>query len=171
MKIYFIGYDLMNPGQDYSSLFDAIKSVGTWWHCLDSTWLVKSASSAIQIRNTLVAHIDSNDKLLVACLTGEAAWRGFDEQCSSWLSNNLQFSSVDEFPSYNQLAIDYNLKRIYHQIEYVRGMVHTNGIESFWAILKRAFIGTHHKMSVKYLPPYFKEVTYRFNQNGNPDLF
>ena len=30
--------------------------------------------------------------------------------------------------------------------EYVRGMVHTNGIESFWSMLKRAYIGTYHKL-------------------------
>jgi len=78
---------------------------------------------------------------------------------------------TDEFPSYNQLAIDYNLKRINHEIEYVNGQVHTNGIESFWAILKRAFIGTHHKMSAKYLPLYLNEFTFRFNRNGHSNMF
>lgn len=78
---------------------------------------------------------------------------------------------VDEFPSYNQLATGYNLHRIDHQLEYVRGEVYTNGIESFWAILKRAFLGTFHKMSTKYLPLYLNEVTYRLNQNGTPDIY
>ena len=38
--------------------------------------------------------------------------------------------------------------------EYVRGAVHTNGIESFWAILKRAHKRTYHKMSPKHLDRY-----------------
>jgi len=84
---------------------------------------------------------------------------------------NAKMLCCDEFPSYNRLALDYNLKRINHEIQYVRGMVHTNGIESFWAILKRGFIGTHHRMSMKYLPLYLNEFTYRFNQNGNPGVF
>jgi len=78
---------------------------------------------------------------------------------------------VDEFPSYNQLAIDYTLRRINHEIEYVRGQVYTNGVESFRAILKRAFIGTHHKMSVKYLPLYLNEFTFRFNRNGQDNVY
>jgi hypothetical protein len=89
MKTYMIGYDLNKPGQNYTELIDAIKTLGTWWHCLDSTWLVKSNSTAIQIRDALSAHIDSSDELLVAQISGDAAWVGFDTQCSSWLKNNL----------------------------------------------------------------------------------
>ena len=33
--------------------------------------------------------------------------------------------------------------------EYVKGMAHTNGIESVWAVLKRALVGTHHHVSVQ----------------------
>jgi len=33
--------------------------------------------------------IDSNDELLVLCLTGEGAWIGFSKKCSDWLKNNL----------------------------------------------------------------------------------
>lgn len=36
-----VGYDLNRPHQDYGDLIDAIKALGTWWHCLDSTWIVK----------------------------------------------------------------------------------------------------------------------------------
>jgi transposase-like protein len=78
---------------------------------------------------------------------------------------------VDEFPSYSQLAIDYNLRRVNHQFEYVNGQIYTNGVESFWAILKRAFIGTHHKMSKKYLPLYLNEFTFRFSHNGQNNLY
>ena len=90
MKSYMIGYDLMSPGQDYQRLFDAIKAVGKgWWHCLDSTWIVKSDNTAEEIRDYLKPHIDSNDRLLVAHLSGEAAWTGFDKDCSDWLRNTL----------------------------------------------------------------------------------
>lgn len=84
-----IGYDLNRPHQDYPELISAIKAVGTWWHCLDSTWIVKTDLTCVQVRDRLKVHIDSNDELLVAKLTGEAAWTGFDKQCSDWLKNNL----------------------------------------------------------------------------------
>ena len=38
--------------------------------------------------------------------------------------------------------------------EYVNGMAHTNGIESFWALLKRGYVGVHHHMSHKHLKRY-----------------
>lgn len=47
--------------------------------------------------------------------------------------------------------------------EYVRGDVYTNGIESFWAIIKRGYKGIYHKWSEKHLPRYIKEYVVRFN--------
>ena len=44
-----------------------------------------------------------------------------------------------------------------------RGDVHTNGVESLWAILKRAYMGTHHWMSPKHLQRYVNELCGRHN--------
>ena len=50
--------------------------------------------------------------------------------------------------------------------EYVRGEAHTQGIESFWSMLKRAHKGTYHKMSPKHLNRYVNEFAGRHNQRG-----
>ena len=47
--------------------------------------------------------------------------------------------------------------------EYVRGDVHTNGIESFWSGIKRGYMGVYHKMSRKHLPLYVNEFVGRQN--------
>ena len=47
--------------------------------------------------------------------------------------------------------------------EYVRGMAHTNGIESFWSMLKRAHKGTFHKISPKHLDRYVQEFAGKHN--------
>ena len=47
-------------------------------------------------------------------------------------------------------------------------MVHTQSIESFWALLKRGVIGTYHNVSGKYLPLYLAEFQFRFNNRKNP---
>lgn len=55
-----------------------------------------------------------------------------------------------------------------HQKTYADGDVHTNTIESFWAILKRGMIGQFHKVSKKYLQNYLHEFEYRYNhRNAN----
>ena len=50
--------------------------------------------------------------------------------------------------------------------EYVRGMAHTNGIESFWSLLKRGYIGTFHWMSEKHLGRYVNEFAVRHNRRA-----
>ncbi len=55
-------------------------------------------------------------------------------------------------------------ERVNHNVgEYVRGMAHTNGIESFWSLLKRAHKGTFHKISPKHLDRYVTEFAGRHN--------
>ncbi len=56
------------------------------------------------------------------------------------------------------------LNRLKHSVsEYVNGMAHTNGIESFWAVLKRGYQGTYHKISPKHLDRYATEFAGRHN--------
>jgi transposase-like protein len=57
------------------------------------------------------------------------------------------------------------------QGEYVRGIVHTNNMESFWSLLKRGVIGTYHNVSKKYLPLYLNEFSFRFNNRKESDIF
>ena len=57
-----------------------------------------------------------------------------------------------------------NHEAVYHSIgEYVRGMAHTNGVESFWALLKRGYQGVYHQMSPKHLQRYVNEFAARHN--------
>ena len=68
----------------------------------------------------------------------------------------------DDAPVYDSLPFDH--ETVKHSIgEYVREQAHTNGIESFWAMLKRAQTGTFHKMSPKHLDRYVREFAGKHN--------
>ena len=68
---------------------------------------------------------------------------------------------TDEAAAYKGLP---NHEAVRHSVgEYVRDMAHTNGLESFWALLKRGYHGTYHKMSPKHLPRYVHEFEGRHN--------
>ena len=55
-------------------------------------------------------------------------------------------------------------EKVNHNIgEYVRQMAHTNGVESFWSMLKRGYHGTYHHMSEKHLDRYVTEFSGRHN--------
>lgn len=54
--------------------------------------------------------------------------------------------------------------------EYVRGDCHTNGIESFWALLKRKWHSTHHWWSTKHMARYINECAGILNLRGRPTL-
>lgn len=72
---------------------------------------------------------------------------------------------TDEHPAFDGLRDDYIHLRVNHSAgEYVRHyLIHTNGIESVWALFKRQIIGTHHWLSPKHLHRYLGEMTWRFN--------
>lgn len=91
MRTMLIGYDLNKKGQDYDGLIDKIKKIAgdTWWHGLDSTWLLRTTKNAETLRDELLPYIDTNDELLVIDITGdEKAWYGFNKACSDWLKVN-----------------------------------------------------------------------------------
>ncbi len=73
---------------------------------------------------------------------------------------------TDEHRGYLGLT-GYNHNAVKHSAgEYVRGMASTNGVESFWALLKRAYIGTFHNISEKHLHRYVNEFATRHNMTG-----
>lgn len=72
---------------------------------------------------------------------------------------------TDEFLSYSQIKTLYPHGTVCHgKGEYVKNSdIHSNGAESFWALLKRGHYGIYHSMSKKHLQLYVNEFCYRFN--------
>ena len=80
---------------------------------------------------------------------------------------------TDDNPGYNGCG-DANTEHqsVNHSAEeWVRGDVHTNGIEGVWSLFKRSIVGSYHQVSAKHLDSYLEEFEWRFNQRDNPFLF
>ena len=73
---------------------------------------------------------------------------------------------TDENPVYRRIGRKIAHAIINHSLAYVEQLPHTNGIESFWALVKRAWIGQHHHYSVKYMPLYLAEAAFKFNRRA-----
>lgn len=68
---------------------------------------------------------------------------------------------TDESTSYKGLP---NHESVNHSVgEYVNGMAHTNGLESFWSMFKRAYHGTYHQLSKKHLHRYVNQFSGKHN--------
>jgi transposase-like protein len=71
--------------------------------------------------------------------------------------------------TYSQLAATYAHEMVNHAQEYVRGRVHTNGLENFWSLLKRNLHGTYHAVEPFHLGRYVDEQVFRFNNRATKD--
>ncbi len=79
---------------------------------------------------------------------------------------------TDEFQSYEGADEMMPHSTVNHgEKEYVKGIAHTNTIEGFWSMLKRAFHGTHHHYSKKWTQHYVDEACYKWNNRGNKNIF
>jgi transposase-like protein len=75
----------------------------------------------------------------------------------------------DDAVAYNELASLYAHEVVNHSLEYVRGRVHTNGMENFWSLLKRGLNGTYVAVEPFHLFRYIDEQVFRYNNRATKD--
>ena len=76
---------------------------------------------------------------------------------------------TDEAAAYEGMPFDH--EAVKHSVgEYVRDQAHTNGMESFWSVLKRGYHGTYHHMSPKHLDRYVTEFSGRHNDRDRDTI-
>jgi transposase-like protein len=76
---------------------------------------------------------------------------------------------TDALKSYEGLSTAYIHEAVDHAVEYVRGNVHTNGLENYWSLLKRCIRGTYVSVEPFHLFRYLDEEAFRFNERKRPD--
>jgi transposase-like protein len=75
---------------------------------------------------------------------------------------------TDDLNSYNGLE-DYERQFVNHAERYVDGLVHTNGLENFWSLLKRSLKGTYVSVEPFHLFRYLDEQAFRYNERKHED--
>ena len=87
--------------------------------------------------------------------------------------NNIQQPSTlytDNFVAYDGIdRWNFVHETVNHVEEYVRGQVHTQGIENFWSLLKRGLRGTYVAVEPFHLDRYIDEQVFRFNNRATKD--
>jgi transposase-like protein len=85
------------------------------------------------------------------------------------VKRNVKYGSklyTDQHVGYDGLRFRYDHETVNHMIEYVRGRVHTNGIENFWSLLKRGIGGTYVSVEPFHLHRYVDEQVFRFSNRA-----
>lgn len=87
--LYLISYDLKQPDKDYESLYNAIKSVGiSWWHFLESVWIVNTQKSVQEVSTTVRQNMDTNDHLLVVDISNQQYNGWLPSKAWDWIRAN-----------------------------------------------------------------------------------
>jgi transposase-like protein len=85
---------------------------------------------------------------------------------------NVRYGSrvfSDEAVAYDKLKFKYVHEMVNHLECYVKGQVHTNGLENFWALLKRGLKGTYVAVEPFHLDRYVDEQVFRYNNRATKD--
>jgi hypothetical protein len=94
------------------------------------------------------------------------------ELCGNVREHVTEGSTVctDALMSYDDLERDYDRQVIDHAVSYAQDHVHTNGLENFWSLLKRALHGTYVNVEPFHLFRYLDEQAFRFNERKLTDF-
>ena len=102
---------------------------------------------------------------------GSLSHKGLHKFITKFVDTAASILITDEWKGYSLIGSQMNHATINHQIAYADGHIHTNSIEGFWALVKRAWYGQHHHYSRKYMPLYITEASYKFNNRKVADTF
>jgi transposase-like protein len=97
--------------------------------------------------------------------------KGLSKFITSCVDTKGSLLITDEFRGYNAMRKLFFHAQVNHEVSYADGLIHTNSIEGFWSLVKRALYGQHHHYSKKYMPLYISEACYKYNKRSKGDTF
>jgi transposase-like protein len=127
--------------------------------------------SGMEHKTPVLGMIERKGKIVVKVLN--KAW---GQEIKPILKEKLAKESeliTDGFGGYKDLGKYFSNHVILNHTKKVRkiGIYHTNTIEGFWSMLKRAIIGQYHKISNNHLQDYLNEMAFKYNYRNRKDAF
>ncbi len=114
-------------------------------------------------KKTPVIGAVERDGNVVAQVARDLSGKGILNFIQSAVSPAAQILVTDENTAYRSVRAILPHSVINHRREYVNGPIHTNTIEGFWSLLKRAWYGSHHKYTVGFMPLFVGEAAWKYN--------
>jgi len=102
---------------------------------------------------------------------GDLSAKGIGNFIARFIDKAGSILITDEYKGYSRVNESMLHAVITHAEAYADGHIHTNSIESFWALIKRAWYGSHHHYSRKYMPLYIAEACYKYNRRHSKAAF
>jgi hypothetical protein len=102
---------------------------------------------------------------------GDLSAKGISNFIARFVDKAGTLLITDEYKGYNRVSGSMLHSVIKHAEAYAHGTTHTNTIEGFWSLVKRAWYGSHHHYSRKYMPLYIAEACFKYNRRDGKDVF
>ena len=102
---------------------------------------------------------------------GELSAKGISKFIARFVDRAGTILITEEYKGYNWISGPMLHAVIKHAEGYADGETHTNTIESFWSLVKRAWYRSHHHYSRKYMPLYIAEACFKYNRRSSPRAF
>ena len=116
--------------------------------------------------------LERTDGKLVSQVRADAIGAESADRLLPLVRRNVRYGKqvfTDAAHAYGELCLTHLHQTIDHSIAYVRGAVHTNGLENFWSLFKRALGGTYVAVAPFHLGRYVTEQAFRFNGRNGSD--
>lgn len=123
-------------------------------------------------KTPVVGMVERGGKVKVQAVgKGDLKFAGLSEIVKNSVDLDNTTLITDAYRGYSPMKTLLPHKTVNHSISYVNGDAHTNTIEGFWSVLRRAVVGQYHNVSTDYLPRYLDEIVFKYNnRKENPAL-
>jgi transposase-like protein len=124
-------------------------------------------TNGMEHKTPVLGMVERNGKIIVKVL--EKAW---GKEIKPIMKNLITKESeivTDGFGGYKDLGLHFDKHVILYHSKKVRRIkdYHTNTIEGFWSMFKRAIVGQYHKITSKHLQEYINEMVFKYNYRNN----